>query len=579
MTLFLHIKQRLAVSAALIAMLAVFNSVPSHAQQAKQSIVAKPIINLGIFPRRNAKLTHKLFAPLVDHLSKKLGIEVKLVVTKNFDEFWTSLDNKRFQLVHYNPYHYIRSHKELGYEVILKNEESGKDRTAGALIVHRDSDIKSLADVKGKKIVFGGGLQAMFSYIVPTYLLNKAGISSDDYQRSFAINPPNAVFASYYGQSDVSGSGTTILNMHKVQKRIDTSKLRYLAKSEEFAHLPWAVSKEMQPALRKKIQSVLSGLKNSSEGRLLLEKAQLTGLNVANDTEYDKHRRVVWEVAKENYCIRDCDYIKSGSSVSKKQRPLIVGIFPRRSEQATLRMFSRLGRYLSYSLDRPVEIKTAKTFDEFWKNLTHDKYDVVHYNQLHYVKSHKLYGYKIMAKNEERGSDTITPAILVSNTSKIEAIADLKGKSILFYGNRSAMVSYIANTQLLSNGGVNKNEYIEKFASNPWNACEATSLGEAAGCAVSTNCLLLDRLKDSKGIKKLKILTRGKPLPHLVWAANKRVDEQLKNKIQKILTSLSANANGRNVLSDAWLTDIHVANDKEYDVHRKIIEDVLGESY
>ena len=89
----------------------------------------------------------------------------------------------------------------------------------------------------------------------------------------------------------------------------------------------------------------------------------------------------------------------------------------------------------------------------------------------------------------------------------------------------------------------------------------------------------MKRLKDGDGNNKLKILIQGKPLPHLVWAVNKRIDSKLKNKIQNSLISLHKNENGRNALSDAWLTGINRATDKEYDLHREIIKDVLGESY
>jgi hypothetical protein len=140
---------------------------------------------------------------------------------------------------------------------------------------------------------------------------------------------------------------------------------------------------------------------------------------MTNDQEYDRHRQVTWEADNENYCVRNCDYIKTTAVKINKQTPLTLGVFPRRSKQTTLEMFTRLGRYLSYDLGRTVIVQAEKTFEEFWKNVSQDKYDIVHFNQYQYIKSHHLYEYKIIAKNEERGSDTITPAILVRNTKEI----------------------------------------------------------------------------------------------------------------------------------------------------------------
>jgi phosphonate transport system substrate-binding protein len=107
------------------------------AEVAKQPESHEKVLHLGIFPRRSAQQTDKMFRPIADYLSQQLGMEVKLEQAKNFDEFWAAVHNKHYQLVHYNPYHYIRSHKELGYRVILKNEEQGKDSLSGALVVRK----------------------------------------------------------------------------------------------------------------------------------------------------------------------------------------------------------------------------------------------------------------------------------------------------------------------------------------------------------------------------------------------------------------------------------------------------------
>jgi len=150
-------------------------------------------ITMGVFPRRPVSVTHKLFKPLAEKLSKELGEPVKLVVLKDFKSFWKGVQGKQYDLVHFNQYHYIKSHKELGYEVIAVNEEFGSKKIAGALSVHKDSGIKSLADLKGKTILFGGGKKAMGSYIAPTSVLKKAGLEAGkDYTVKFSKNPPRS---------------------------------------------------------------------------------------------------------------------------------------------------------------------------------------------------------------------------------------------------------------------------------------------------------------------------------------------------------------------------------------------------
>jgi phosphonate transport system substrate-binding protein len=255
---------------------------------------------LGIFPRRNASTTLKLFRPMVSYLSKKLGREVKLRTSKNFKSFWTNVITKKFDLVHYNQYHYILSHKQFGYQVILKNSEFGESTIAGALLIRKDSNIKSIGDLKGKTIVFGGGPKAMQSYIVARYLLEQGGLKQTDYIERFAVNPPNAIFSAYYKQSDAAGAGDKVLNLDVVTNSIDINELSFLARGEQLPHLPWAVNASMPIELRNKIQTILSSLVNYEEGLSLLNKAKLTGLIRADDREYDRHRAIIKAVFGDN---------------------------------------------------------------------------------------------------------------------------------------------------------------------------------------------------------------------------------------------------------------------------------------
>lgn len=256
---------------------------------------------LGVFPRHNAKMTMHDFQPLADYLTKVLKRRVKLETTADFDSFWKGVTTLRYDIVHFNQYHYIRSHKKLGYNVVAMNEEFGYSTIAGAIVVNRDEDDKSLTDLKGRKIIFGGGPKAMMSYIVPIYLLGKAGLPRNDYTALFAKTPLNAALAVCVGQAAAAGVGDRILEQSAMQAKCDTSKLRYLAVSEQLAHLPWAVKGSLPQSLQHKIQTLLVKLSSSTQGRNILKNIGVTNLVPAKDSDYNKHREIVSYVTGESY--------------------------------------------------------------------------------------------------------------------------------------------------------------------------------------------------------------------------------------------------------------------------------------
>lgn len=249
---------------------------------------------MGIFPRRHATLTTELYAPLAAYLSRELGREVRLVTAKDFDAFWEGVEQRRFDIVHYNQFHYVRSADK--YRVIAHNEEFGLGTVAGALYVRKDSGISAIEQLRGRKIVFGGGTDAMMSYILPSYLLLQAGLQPTDYETVFSKNPPNSLISLFHGKADASGAGDILIDLPVVRNAMDTNTVTHLGMTERLLHLPWAVRKDMPKALSARIQALLVGLKASEEGRAILTRAEMTGFGAASDVDYDPHRRIIRKV-------------------------------------------------------------------------------------------------------------------------------------------------------------------------------------------------------------------------------------------------------------------------------------------
>jgi phosphonate transport system substrate-binding protein len=259
-------------------------------------VAADDPLVMGVFPRRNVKLTHQMFTPLAEHLSQQLGREVQLKTSKDFKTFWSDLQKKEFDLVHFNQYHYVVANKNLGYEAIAKNVEFGENTLAGSIVVRSDSGIKSLDDLRGKKILFGGGPRAMISYIVPTYMLRMAGLKKGDYIEAFSKNPPNAIIATYHKQADAAGIGAIVTRLKMVSQAIDISEMEILIKGEPLTHLPWAVKGDMSPETRGRIQKIMIALKDNLSGHAVLDAMEMSDLQPVEDSAYSQHRAIINKV-------------------------------------------------------------------------------------------------------------------------------------------------------------------------------------------------------------------------------------------------------------------------------------------
>jgi len=251
---------------------------------------------MGVFPRHNVKNTILYYKPLAEKLTKALKRSVKLETAKNFSVFWQRVTSRRYDIVHYNQFHYINSHNKIGYEVIARNVEFGSDRVAGAIIVRKDSGIHSIDDLKGKTIIFGGDKSALVSYIATTNILRNAGLQSSDYIEKFAKAPPYATIATYAGRADAAAVGDIGLKIPMVVNAINTNDLKVLAQGPGLAHLPWAVKRTMSSKLKQKIQKIMLSLEDSVDGQMVLKKAHINRFVKTTDADYDSVRQLIQQV-------------------------------------------------------------------------------------------------------------------------------------------------------------------------------------------------------------------------------------------------------------------------------------------
>jgi phosphonate transport system substrate-binding protein len=260
------------------------------AASASAARAADGTLILGVFPRYKATETVTMFKPLADYLGERLGRPVNVTTSKDFDSFWQGVNEQRYDIVHYNQYHYILSART--YQVIAQQQEFGKKAVGGALYVRKDSGITQISQLRGRTIIFGGGKDAMLSYIAPRFLLMQAGLKESDFKSEFAVNPPNALLALFHKQADAAGGGDILIDLPVVRNAIDAQELRILAATEPLLFLPWAVKRSMPAKLRDSIQALMIGLENDEAGKNVLGAAKATGMGKAEDRDYNPHRKM-----------------------------------------------------------------------------------------------------------------------------------------------------------------------------------------------------------------------------------------------------------------------------------------------
>lgn len=243
---------------------------------------------------------------------------------------------------------------------------------------------------------------------------------------------------------------------------------------------------------------------------------------------------------------------------------LILGIFPRWTATETFTRFQPLARALGAEIACDIKLETTKDFAAFGRAVADGRYDIVHYNPIQHWRAHRRFGYRAILMNEEDGERHLTGLIAVRKQSTVQHLAELRGKTIVFGGDRDAMVTYVATTALLRAAGLKAGDYHEEFAVHPSQAILGLQHGRGDAATASAVFLSVPGLVPGFDRTAVRVIARTPPLPQLAWAVRRDLSASLAGRAQTFLAGLSATASGRAVLAQAKLTGLRSAGDAEF---------------
>lgn len=228
--------------------------------------------------------------------------------------------------------------------------------------------------------------------------------------------------------------------------------------------------------------------------------------------------------------------------------PLRFGVFPRWNAQLMVRDFTPLAQAVSEALGREVRIETDKDFATFMQRVYAREFDLVHLNQLQYLRAHQQAGYQAIAGLCESDECTIRALIVTRADTGLRQVSDLRGKTVAF-GGRDAMVSHVLARELLRQRGLPPADYRALFTPNPPNALLAVYNGAAQAAGVGSAVLQRPEIARRIEVAKLRILAESEAIPPLPVAVRADLDPQLVQRLRDALASLPENPGGRPALT------------------------------
>lgn len=282
----------------LFTILPLFPLSDSHGIETPESADDGRTLRLLIVPEKNTFEQRRRYKYITEYLSRKMDMIVTVEIMANYGEISEAFEEGRADAGFFGSFSYVLTHIKSGIEPLVRPEWiDGSSTYRGYIFVRKDSGIASVKDMRNKSLVLVDRATTA-GYVFQRYYLKYYGIDRmEDYfsRISFARSHDAAAWAVYSGEADIGGAKNHIF--HNLQEKYPdfNKQMLILAESPEVPSNGLAVRKDLNPALKLRLKTLLLGLHETEEGKKVLQKFEARKFIETTDDDY----KVLYNMVKE----------------------------------------------------------------------------------------------------------------------------------------------------------------------------------------------------------------------------------------------------------------------------------------
>ena len=251
--------------------------------------VAVADLTIAVTPRFAADVLLERITPLRDYLSSILGERIEIVLPKDFADYEKRVKSGGIDIAFSNPTLYPLT-SGVHEAVAMLDQKKGGDRLRGLVVTRADSDIVSIEDLVGRKVVIVGKTSTG-GYLSQKVSLVEAGIDPEKdlkLEEARDNKQENALLSVYYGDADAAFIREDAL--HIADQFIPPSQLRVIRRTAWMPNWAISVKRSLPREVKDKIRVAVTGLKPGSPE---LEAVKAKAFVPATDADWDVVRQAL----------------------------------------------------------------------------------------------------------------------------------------------------------------------------------------------------------------------------------------------------------------------------------------------
>ena len=248
-------------------------------------------LTFALLSTESAPEVGRRWTPILNQLSKDLGIPIKQVASTDYRGSIEALKFNKAQIGQLGPKGYIEAsnHNYANVEPIVQLQHAnGSLGYRSCLIVHAESDLFSPEDIAGKTFAFNDP-NSTSGYLVPmTFFLMEMGIEPKEYfsKLTFSGSHEASILAVVHQKVDVASTNVPDVQQMVREGKVPRGAVRVIWVSKLIPNDPIVVRKDLPEGLKQAMQQALATMHTRHPQAFAEGGAWIGGFVKVDDAKY-----------------------------------------------------------------------------------------------------------------------------------------------------------------------------------------------------------------------------------------------------------------------------------------------------
>jgi len=219
--------------------------------------------------------------PLVSRLEKATGRKVTLTIPQNYAAVVEAMVQGQVDVAHLGGFTFVQASKRAGAVPLVQRE---RDRQFHSKFITARDDVRSLADLAGKRFAFGD-VNSTSGHLMPAHFMRKEGVDPAVVDQAIYTGGHDATaLAVAERRVDAGALDEAVWERLTREGKVDAGKVHVFWTTPPFYDYLWAARRDLDPAVARKIAEAFLALDPAKpEDRPVLELLSAKGRYVTVD--------------------------------------------------------------------------------------------------------------------------------------------------------------------------------------------------------------------------------------------------------------------------------------------------------